>query len=233
MADADGLRCFGADDPLYRAYHDDEWGRPSATSAGCTSGSRWRRFSPGWRGSRSCASATTSAPRSPDFEPEAVAAFDDDDVARLMADAGIVRNRLKVDATINNARAVLGLRDAGTSLPELVWSHRPDPAAGAGRLGRCPGAHAGVHGAGQGAQARGLPVRRADHGVCRDAGLRAGQRPPRGVRRTGGDRGRAGRRLTACGWALDARLLDRGAGVDTVEVERCHRGGFTQRRHVR
>ncbi len=44
-----------------------------------------------------------------------------------MADSGIVRNRLKVDATINNARAVLGLRDAGTSLPELVWSHRPDP----------------------------------------------------------------------------------------------------------
>jgi DNA-3-methyladenine glycosylase I len=61
------------------------------------------------------------------FDPELVAAFDEDDVARLMADAGIVRNRLKVGATIDNARAVLGLRDAGTSLPELVWAHRPDP----------------------------------------------------------------------------------------------------------
>jgi DNA-3-methyladenine glycosylase I len=41
---------------------------------------------------------------------------------------GIVRNRLKVEATIANARAVLGLRDAGTPLHEVVWAHRPDPA---------------------------------------------------------------------------------------------------------
>jgi DNA-3-methyladenine glycosylase I len=59
------------------------------------------------------------------FDPEQVARFDSDDVARLLADAGIVRNRLKIEATINNARATLGLRDAGTSLDEVVWSHRP------------------------------------------------------------------------------------------------------------
>jgi DNA-3-methyladenine glycosylase I len=59
------------------------------------------------------------------FDPVAVARFGDADVARLLADAGIVRNRAKVEATIANARATLALRDAGTSLPEVVWAHRP------------------------------------------------------------------------------------------------------------
>jgi DNA-3-methyladenine glycosylase I len=58
-----------------------------------------------------------------DFDPERVARFDDQDVARLMADAGIVRNRAKVEATIANARAILALdRD----LDELLWSFAPD-----------------------------------------------------------------------------------------------------------
>ena len=59
--------------------------------------------------------------------PDAVAAFGDDDVARLMADAGIVRNRAKVHATIQNARATLELReDPGGDLAAYVWSFRPD-----------------------------------------------------------------------------------------------------------
>jgi DNA-3-methyladenine glycosylase I len=60
------------------------------------------------------------------FDPEAVAAFADDDVARLLGDAGIVRNRAKIEATIANARATVALRDAGTSLPEVMWAHRPE-----------------------------------------------------------------------------------------------------------
>jgi DNA-3-methyladenine glycosylase I len=59
------------------------------------------------------------------FEPDVVASFDDADVVRLMADAGIVRNRLKVDATIANARATVALRERG-GLADLVWSYRPD-----------------------------------------------------------------------------------------------------------
>jgi DNA-3-methyladenine glycosylase I len=59
------------------------------------------------------------------FDPEAVAKFDDADRARLLADAGIVRNRLKIDAAIDNARAVLEL---DTPLDELLWSFAPDPA---------------------------------------------------------------------------------------------------------
>jgi DNA-3-methyladenine glycosylase I len=126
MADADGLRCFGADDPLYRAYHDDEWGRPVRDERGLYERISLEAFQSGLAWITILRKRDNFRAAFADFEPEAVAAFDDDDVARLMADVGIVRNRLKVDATINNARAVLGLRDAGTSLPELVWSHRPD-----------------------------------------------------------------------------------------------------------
>jgi DNA-3-methyladenine glycosylase I len=127
MADADGLRCFGADDPLYRAYHDDEWGRPVRDERGLYERISLEAFQSGLAWITILRKRDNFRAAFADFEPEAVAAFDEDDVARLMADVGIVRNRLKVDATINNARAVLGLRDAGTSLPELVWSHRPDP----------------------------------------------------------------------------------------------------------
>jgi DNA-3-methyladenine glycosylase I len=127
MADADGLRCFGADDPLYRAYHDDEWGRPVSDERGLYERISLEAFQSGLAWITILRKRDNFRAAFADFEPEAVAAFDEDDVARLMADVGIVRNRLKVDATINNARAVLGLRDAGTSLPELVWAHRPDP----------------------------------------------------------------------------------------------------------
>src|SRR6478736_221493 len=60
-----------------------------------------------------------------DFEPDAVARFGPEDVERLMGDAGIVRNRRKIEATVANARATVDLRDAGTPLQTLVWSHRP------------------------------------------------------------------------------------------------------------
>ena len=58
------------------------------------------------------------------FEPPAVAAFGEQDVARLMADTGIVRNRAKINAVINNARAALGLSDG---LDALVWTYAGEP----------------------------------------------------------------------------------------------------------
>ncbi len=60
-----------------------------------------------------------------DFEPEVVARFGRRDVDRLLKDAGIVRHRGKIEAAIANARRTLALREAGTPLHELVWSHRP------------------------------------------------------------------------------------------------------------
>jgi DNA-3-methyladenine glycosylase I len=60
-----------------------------------------------------------------DFDPAVVAGFGPDDIERLMADAGIVRNRAKIEATIANARAALALEEAGDSLAALMWAHAP------------------------------------------------------------------------------------------------------------
>jgi DNA-3-methyladenine glycosylase I len=125
----DGLaRCgWGADPADYRAYHDDEWGRPvhgdaaifeRITLEAFQSGLSWLtilRKRPGFRAAFA------------GFDIEAVARFGEADRERLLADAGIVRNRAKVDATLTNARAALALLDAEGegALDRLVWSHAP------------------------------------------------------------------------------------------------------------
>ena len=63
------------------------------------------------------------------FDPEAVASFGDADVARLLADKGIVRNRAKIEATLANARAAVALRATGEPLEALVRAHAPPPRA--------------------------------------------------------------------------------------------------------
>src|SRR5258708_4835600 len=70
--------------------------------------------------------------------PAAVAEFGSDDVARLLADAGIVRNRAKIEATIANARATVALPDAGQSLAALVWSFEPPAGPAPTGLGDIP-----------------------------------------------------------------------------------------------
>ena len=121
------FRCFGDGDPLYAAYHDTEWGRPvhgdrelyeRISLEAFQSGLSWITILRRREAFRTAFAA---------FDPEVVAAFGAQDEARLLADAGIVRNRLKVAATIANARAVLALRERGRSLTELVWSFAPPP----------------------------------------------------------------------------------------------------------
>jgi DNA-3-methyladenine glycosylase I len=118
-------RCWSSADPAYNEYHDREWGRPVTDERGLyerlclegfQSGLSWLtilRKRPAFRAAFA------------GFDPETVARFGARDVKRLLADAGIVRHRGKIEATIANARATLALREAGTPLPELVWSHRP------------------------------------------------------------------------------------------------------------
>ncbi|HET7092680.1 MAG TPA: DNA-3-methyladenine glycosylase I, partial [Thermomicrobiales bacterium] len=62
-----------------------------------------------------------------DFDPERIAAYDDTDVARLLADGGIVRNRLKIRAAIDNARAMLATADEFGSFDAYIWRFAPEP----------------------------------------------------------------------------------------------------------
>ena len=117
-------RCSWGDNPEadYRAYHDHEWGVPVRDERhlfellvleGGQAGLSWwtiLRKRDGYR--RAFA----------DFDVAAVAAFDEADVERLMADPGIVRNRGKVASAIGNARATLELQAAGSSLVDHLWS---------------------------------------------------------------------------------------------------------------
>jgi DNA-3-methyladenine glycosylase I len=119
-------RCWwGVSAPEYVDYHDEEWGRPVRDDRALyeklcleafQSGLSWLTILRKREGFRAAFAG---------FEPVAVAAFGDEAVARLMADAGIVRNRAKIDATIANARAVCALQEAGESFSDLLWSFSP------------------------------------------------------------------------------------------------------------
>lgn len=118
--------CAGNDD--YIAYHDDEWGRPVADDVrlyekicleGFQSGLSWltilrkrENFRVGFAG----------------FDFRKVAGFGEDDVQRLLADAGIVRHRGKIESAINNARRAIELVEEAGSLAAFIWSFEPKPA---------------------------------------------------------------------------------------------------------
>ena len=96
---------------------------PWSTTAGSTRSSARRVSRAACRGSRSYASARTFG--APGFDIEAVAAFDERDRGRLLGDAGIVRHRGKIEATIANVRAALEVRQSGESLAALIWQSEP------------------------------------------------------------------------------------------------------------
>jgi DNA-3-methyladenine glycosylase I len=118
-------RCWPTSDPLYVAYHDDEWGRPVTTEQGMYERLCLEGFQSGLSWLTILRKRENFRRAFAEFDPDAVARFGERDVKRLLGDAGIVRHRGKIDATIANARGVLELREAGTPLHELVWSHAP------------------------------------------------------------------------------------------------------------
>ncbi|WP_281653059.1 DNA-3-methyladenine glycosylase I [Microbacterium aurum] len=129
----DGLsRCgWVGDDAEYRRYHDEEWGRPLHGDRAL-----FEKMSlEGFQAGLSWITILRKRPRFREvfagFEPAAVAAFDEADVERLMADAGIIRNRAKILATIGNARLVVAM--APGELDALMWSFAPAPRAEADR----------------------------------------------------------------------------------------------------
>ena len=119
------LRCgWAGTDPEYVRYHDEEWGRPVRDDRGLFEKLSLEAFQSGLSWLTILRKRPAFRAAFADFDPAAVAAFDDEaDVARLLADASIVRNRAKVLATIANARVVAAL--APGELSEFIWSHAP------------------------------------------------------------------------------------------------------------
>ena len=118
---ADRIRCYGTGDPIMERYHDEEWGVPVYDDRllfekllldGFQAGLSWRtvlhkrdNFRVAFDG----------------FHPEVIAGYGDPERERLLSDAGIIRNRLKINAAITNAQAYLALRDREGSFSEFLW----------------------------------------------------------------------------------------------------------------
>jgi DNA-3-methyladenine glycosylase I len=128
IAGDDGVtRCFWGDSPeIYRGYHDNEWGYPVADDhrlfeklclEGFQSGLSWLTILRKRENFRAAFAG---------FDFDRVARFGERDVARLLADAGIVRHRGKIEATINNAQRAVELVEAEGSLASYVWRFEPD-----------------------------------------------------------------------------------------------------------
>ena len=119
-------RCrWAGSDPLYRAYHDEEWGRPVASDVrlfeklcleGFQSGLSWLTILRKREGFRRAFAG---------FEAERMARFDEEDVARLLADASIVRHRGKIEAAIHNAARVGEVLREHGSLARYLWGFEP------------------------------------------------------------------------------------------------------------
>src|SRR5918911_1082558 len=119
-------RCFGDGEPLYERYHDEEWGRPVTDERGLYERLSLEAFQSGLSWLTILRKRPAFRAAFAGFAPDAVSRFGEDDVERLLGDAGIVRNRAKIEAAIANARAIAALHDAGDTLGGLVWAARPD-----------------------------------------------------------------------------------------------------------
>jgi DNA-3-methyladenine glycosylase I len=137
VGDDGRARCWWASgDPLYRPYHDDEWGHSVNDDTrlfeklcleGFQSGLSWLTILRKRNNFRRAFDG---------FEPRVVAGYDERDVDRLLADAGIVRHRGKILATITNAQRYLALVEETSSLAAYLWSFEPEPSARPARLDR-------------------------------------------------------------------------------------------------
>lgn len=124
-ADFTGPRWDAADSVLYRTYHDTEWGRPLHDARDLFERMSLEAFQSGLSWLTILRKRENFRRAFADFDAARVAAFTETDVERLLADAGIVRNRAKIVATIANAEAAVALAEEGTDLGELLWSFAP------------------------------------------------------------------------------------------------------------
>jgi DNA-3-methyladenine glycosylase I len=117
--------CLGSDDLL--AYHDDEWGRPLHGDVELFERLTLEAFQSGLSWLTILRKRENFRRAFDEFEIERVADYGAKDIDRLLADAGIVRNRKKIEAAITNAKAIRQMHADGESLDQLIWSFAPDP----------------------------------------------------------------------------------------------------------
>lgn len=118
------VRCWTTTDPSYIAYHDEEWGRPVTSEGGLFERLCLEGFQSGLSWLTILRKRDAFRRAFAGFDPEAVARFGEREVVRLLADAGIVRHRAKIEAAIANARGVLALRETQLPLARLMWERR-------------------------------------------------------------------------------------------------------------
>jgi DNA-3-methyladenine glycosylase I len=115
-------RCAWAEgDPLLGAYHDEEWGRPERDSRALWEKLILDGFQAGLSWITILRKRDAFRRAFGGFDPEAIARYGEPDIARLLADAGIVRSRAKIEATIGNAKAYLAMQGAGEDFSTFVW----------------------------------------------------------------------------------------------------------------
>lgn len=120
----DLVRCgWAGSAPEYVAYHDEEWGRELRGDQAMFERLSLEAFQSGLSWITILRKREAFRAAFAHFDPEVVAAYGEHDVARLLSDAGIVRNRAKVEATVHNARALLALEE---SFSDLLWSFAPE-----------------------------------------------------------------------------------------------------------
>ena len=123
MTPADLPRCrWAQNNHLLAAYHDSEWGVPERSPRALWEKLMLDGFQAGLAWITILRKRDAFRKAFADFDPEKVASFDEKKVTQLLADAGIVRSRAKIEATIGNAGAYLAMRDAGEDFSDFVWS---------------------------------------------------------------------------------------------------------------
>lgn len=127
--EADLVRCAwpGLSDPIYAHYHDTEWGVPHADDQRLFEKLILEGFQAGLSWLTILRKRETFRQAFHGFDAEAMARYGEKDVVRLMGDAGIIRNRLKIEGVILSARAYLAVQER-TTLSKFVWDHLPDGA---------------------------------------------------------------------------------------------------------
>jgi DNA-3-methyladenine glycosylase I len=132
------FRCFGTGDPLYERYHDEEWGVPVRDDRALFERISLEAFQSGLSWITILRKRDAFRAAFAGFDAEVVAGWGEPEAERLLADAGIVRNRAKIEATLANARALRTLHEQGRSLSEVMWAHAPEPPAAATILTEVP-----------------------------------------------------------------------------------------------